>query len=310
MSDRSKIQWTDATWNVTAGCTKVSPGCDNCYAAMMAKRLRAMGMSGYQSVVDGDGEWTGTIDLLDRLGNLPIPLHWKKPRRIFVNSMSDLFHPTVWFDYLDRVFEVMSKARQHVFQILTKRPERMAQYLIGSGRAVDRGLCRAGNLWLGTTCENQAAADERIPHLLKCPASVKFLSLEPLLGPINILPYIGGQAHRCKCGWHETETDILPYGHDWRCPVCATTCETFNACRWVIVGPETGPRRRPCDPAWIRGIVEQCAAAGVPCFVKAFPVSCQTYPILRVMSGDRISKNPAEWPEWARVQQFPEVSHG
>ena len=186
MSDKSNISWTDASWQVTAGCTKVSPGCANCYAATMAKRLRAMGLPAYQNVVTDKGQWTGWVGCLP--GNLPIPLHWRKPRRIFVDSMSDLFHPSVPFEFLDRVFGVMALCPRHTFQLLTKRPERMATYFSFNNRQVaimdaierDTGAQISGtlwplpNVWLGTSVENQAAADARIPTLLTIPAAVRF----------------------------------------------------------------------------------------------------------------------------------------
>ena len=289
MSNRSKIQWTDASWQVTAGCTKVSPGCDNCYALPMSARLRAMGNTDYWTNVGKNIgkpgsplEWTGAITTLAH--RIETPLHWRKPRRIFVNSMSDLFHPAVPFEFIDCVFETMYQVRRHTFQILTKRAERMAEYF--QRKPSYAVVWPLPNVWLGTTCENQEEYDRRWPILCyKVPAAMTFLSLEPLLGPID-LRLMTLQKLASGLGMDQAKRMDPQKANPGL----------------VICGPETGPRRRPCDPSWIRGIVEQCAAASVPCFVKAYPVG-------RLPGGKgTISKIPAEWPEWARVQQFPEVS--
>ena len=243
----TKISWTTETWNPVTGCTKVSPGCKNCYAERMAERLQAMGNKHYANGF----ALTLQPDMLER------PLHWRKPKLIFVNSMSDLFHKDVQFEYIDRVFAVMALARQHTFQILTKRPERMAQYIHDRSSAggnwfiethyVDLTARKTPgrlppdykamqwplpNVWLGTSVENQATADERIPHLMQCMAAVRFLSCEPLLGPIRLA--------------------------------------AIDEINWVIVGGESGPGFRPCKLEWIESIVSQCRAAGVPVFVKQF----------------------------------------
>lgn len=220
MSQYSTIEWTDATWNPVTGCSPVSSGCSNCFAAQLAA-TRLKHLPAYEGLATvnsrGQGVFNGTIKLHeDRLLD---PLKWRKPRRIFVNSMSDLFHESVPFEFIDRVFAVMALCPQHTFQILTKRPERMAEYLNRPAmtsllaRAVANGpiqfwergshlyhyefdLTPSGfswcgqwplpNVWLGTSVENQAAADERIPHLLRCPAAVRFLSCEPLLGEVDL----------------------------------------------------------------------------------------------------------------------------
>ena len=266
----SGIEWTDTTWQVTAGCEKVSSGCANCYAETMAGRLEGMakadldagrdpkGKGVYLHVLNDTGKWNGRVlTLPDRLAE---PLTWKKPRRVFVNSMSDMFYEGVSFDFVDRVWAVMALCPQHTFQILTKRPERMATYLNRRGADVAHydalwkfsdayphvanrlpespesgDLWPLPNVWLGTSVEDQKAADQRIPCLLRCPAAVRFLSCEPLLGPI-----VNQSGQR---NW----TD----GMDW-----------------VIVGGESGPQARPCDVGWIRGVVGQCREAGVPVFVK------------------------------------------
>ncbi|HET6385142.1 MAG TPA: DUF5131 family protein, partial [Armatimonadota bacterium] len=222
MSGNSKISWTDATWNCLLGCSRVSAGCDNCFAIRSAHRLQSnpnpkvsSAFEGLTTVKGRGLDWTAQVRCLpDRL---EAPLHWKKPRRIFVNSLSDLFHPQVPDDFIDQVFAVMALCPQHTFQILTKRPERMRDYLSGGG-TVSRvlrlkiDLIRehgsrqerfnlASSCWsppirwplpnvhVGVSCENQATADERIPSLVDAPADVRFLSLEPLLGPINLDPW-------------------------------------------------------------------------------------------------------------------------
>lgn len=264
MSDKSAIEWTDATWNPVTGCSKVSPGCAHCYAETLAlTRLR--GRDGYPGL-----PWTpenAAANVVLRPERLDQPLRWRRPRRIFVNSLSDLFHEQVPDAFIDRVFAVMamcdgirSNGRRHTFQVLTKRPERMRAYLtdpetpwrihssvvkLNVGyyppirepnaqgyRGLDTGQWEIPlpNVWLGVSVENQRWADERIPHLLATPAAVRFLSCEPLLGPLDL----AGVRHL----------------------------------GWVIVGGESGPGHRPVDPAWVRSIRDQCGAAGVPFLFK------------------------------------------
>jgi len=188
MGDKSRIAWTDATWNPVTGCTKVSAGCKHCYAERMAKRLKAMGQKNY---ANGFGVTTQP-HMLD------VPLRWKRPRNIFVCSMSDLFHEDVSLDYILRVFETMRKAKQHRFQVLTKRSERMAW--------IAATIEWPPNVWAGVTTENQAMADKRIPDLLNVPAPLLFVSCEPLLGPIDLkmpracLPQIGWVIAGCESG--------------------------------------------------------------------------------------------------------------
>lgn len=211
MGDKSAIEWTDATWNPVTGCTKVSPGCRHCYAERLAHRLQAMGNPRYRN---GFG-----ITLHD--DQVELPLRWRQPRRIFVNSMSDLFHDAVPEAFIARVFDVMARVHWHVFQVLTKRAERLA--------ALAPRLHWSPNVWQGVSVEN-AKYTARIPYLQTVPASIRFLSVEPLLGPIPHLPLKG--------------------------------------IHWVIVGGESGPEHRPLDPAWVREIREQCRRAEVPFFFK------------------------------------------
>jgi protein gp37 len=211
MAQGSTIEWTEATWNPVTGCTKVSTGCKHCYAERMAKRLQAMGVPQYANGF----ELTLQPTVLD------IPRRWRKPRRIFVNSMSDLFHPGVPLDFIQRVFEVMVDCPDHTFQILTKRPEIAALW-------ADR-LPWPTNVWLGTSVEN-VLVSHRIADLRRVPAAVRFLSLEPLLGP---LPRV--------------ELDSID---------------------WVIVGGESGPGARVMEARWVETIRDRCVANGVPFFFK------------------------------------------
>lgn len=212
MSTQSRIEWTEMTWNPTVGCTKVSPGCKHCYAETMAKRLQAMGMRGY--------EHGFKLALLpERLNE---PLERKKPTVYFVNSMSDLFHEDVPFDYVRRVFSVMARSPQHTFQVLTKRAQRMAEFC--------RGVTVPENVWIGVSVEDRKYGLPRIPHLRGIDASVRFLSIEPLLEDLGRFDLSG--------------------------------------VRWVILGGESGPKARPMKPAWVDSIKQQCDAADVAFFFK------------------------------------------
>lgn len=327
MADKSKIEWTDATWNPLRGCSRVSEGCRHCYAEGVAARFSGPGMpyeglakwvevrTGSPKRLGAGGEaageqsawakreprWTGKVafsgdDVLTQ------PLRWKKPRKIFVNSMSDLFHESVPDEWIDRIFAVMALSPQHTFQVLTKRPERMKAYMLerwqpapaqridfGLGDALDVPAETVGesrrdqvarecedlirqfklddterddlwdeqerlkimqwawplpNVWLGTSVEDQVTADTRIPYLLQTPAAVRFISAEPLLGPVDL-------------------GEIIPD------PI------SFNAIHglertlnWVIAGGESGPGARPMHPGWVLSLRDQCASAGVPFFFK------------------------------------------
>lgn len=260
VSGKTHIQWTDASWNCVIGCSAVSEGCRFCYAERMAHRLganpRTPEYKGLTVVRDSGPKWTGKVRCLPE--RLEDPLRWKKPRMIFVNSMSDLFHEDVPFDFIDKVFAVMALAPQRIFQVLTKRPERMREYF-NRPELYDRTLREADtfraewankrplaripisnpatsplpNVWLGVSAEDQKRAEERIPLLLQTPAAVRFVSLEPLLGPVDL-------SYRPRLG----------------------------KLNWVIVGGESGPGARPMNPKWARDIRDQCKAAGVPFFFK------------------------------------------
>jgi len=249
MAWKTNIEWTDATWNPVTGCSKVSDGCKNCYAERLSHRF------GWTSK-----PWTAANaaeNVILNLERLEQPLRWKKPRRIFVNSMSDLFHEQVPDWFIRKVFQVMAEANWHIFQVLTKRPKRMKEMIERLGPEFD-GMIYNGtkeswpipNVWLGVSAENQKAADERIPLLLQTPAAVRFLSCEPLLGPVQI-----PEVFLKKLDWGEGPKD-------W--PDGAGTID------WVIVGGETGPGSRPMHPDWVRSIRDQCVEAGVPFFFKSW----------------------------------------
>lgn len=220
----TSIEWTDATWNPVAGCAVISPGCTNCYAMRMAARLDAMGVDKYADLTRKSGDryvWTGKVRLDE--ASLEMPLSWRKPRKIFVNSMSDLFHADVPAEFVGRVWSVMERTPQHTYQILTKRPERMREVLTTLGVPV------LPNVWLGTSVED-AAVLARLDDLRGAPASVRFVSFEPLIGSVA--------------------------GADLR------------DIHWAIVGGESGPRARPMAADWVDEIRLRCAAAGTAFFFK------------------------------------------
>ena len=220
MADRSPIEWTHATWNPTTGCDRVSAGCDHCYALDLAARLKAMGSTKYQR--DGDPRTSGPgFGLTVHPAALNIPRRWAVPRMIFVNSMSDLFHAQVPLGFVRDVFAVMAETPRHTYQMLTKRARRLR-------RVADR-LDWPANLWMGVSIEDAGALD-RVEDLRQVPAAVRFLSCEPLLGPLAGI-------------------DLTGIG-------------------WVIAGGESGPAARPPDPAWIRDLRDVCTGAGVPFFFK------------------------------------------
>jgi protein gp37 len=266
VSDKTGIEWTDATWNPVTGCTKVSQGCKHCYAERGWARLQHL--PAYQG-----REFTDVATHFSRLNQ---PLRWRSPRRIFVNSMSDLFHEAVHTEFIDGVFAVMAMAPQHVFQVLTKRPDRMREYL--SRRLVTDGIefemigmlfdkrCRGKepeslilplpNVWLGVSVENQTTADERIPLLLDTPAAVRWISAEPLLGDINLRSCL-----------HRSPSAAFSSGRV-TADMPAWTRFGSTAIDWVVVGGESGPKARAMHPDWARNIHNQCAAAGVPFLFK------------------------------------------
>lgn len=219
------IQWTEHTWNPIVGCSIVSPGCTNCYAMRMARRLASNPQTpwyaGTVKKVNSHAVWTGKVALVEH--KLADPLRWKQPRRIFVNSMGDLFHEAIPDEWIDRVFEVMRQCPQHVFQILTKRPEHMQSYA--------RSATVLPNAWLGVSAERQHEADERIKLLISTRAAVRFVSCEPLLGPLDLSAFL-------------PDLD------------------------WIIVGGESGPDWRAMDLVWAKSLHDQCKRSGTAFFMK------------------------------------------
>ena len=348
MAESSKIEWTHATWNPITGCSVVSPGCTKCYAMRLAGgRLRHTRKYEFLTQPSKAGPvWTGEVRFDE--ATLTVPLRWREPRRIFVCSMSDLFHEDVPDEWIDRIFAVMALAPQHTFQVLTKRPERMRDYVSQNreGREIserlaelyvshpqiatrwpltaERAIAAAHwplpNVWVGTSVEDQKRADERIPHLLNTPAAVRFLSCEPLLGPIDLTAI------------KRTKTEGYMRPLDGR----------FRTLDWIIVGGESGPRARLCNLAWMRDIIKQCHAASVPVFIKQlgprpreictspkqFPVNLETIGVwVNGMSETRQAKvlsrdghrytvewplrdpkggDMAEWPTDLRIREYPD----
>lgn len=394
MGDNSKIQWTNASWNPLVGCSRVSEGCRHCYAEGMAARIANAAQAAlragkvltdvqaaYRRVVrwerggmdaaDVDDKalpkWNNRVELIPSM--LTLPLGWTKPRRVFVDSMSDLFHEDAPFDFIDKVFAVMAMCPSHTFQVLTKRPDRMAGYLALRSKEVEE--CRAEgwclvvcpncgnhddynsegnppcsmeceergkhkmarfdpwplpNVWLGTSTEDQQAADERIPHLLRCPAAVRFLSVEPQIGPVDLSPWIScddvEHLNPCGCG-------------DGECSTCWRSPATYNrGIHWVISGFESGHGARHGDVAWAESLVKQCQAADVACFVKqlgAFPIMAHARwlglrppPLLSSRNAHKVPEgflplaltdsHGGDWDEWPealahlKVREFPEVT--
>ena len=276
MSDKTKIEWTDATWNPVTGCTKVSPGCDHCYAETIAHRF-----AGTKAYPDG-------FQVTLRPERLDQPLRWRGSKRVFVNSMSDLFHDDVPDEYIGSVFEVMAKAPQHTFQILTKRPGRMRSLLkrwaaqgtaedwAGPGTAVFRRADKVWvgpirwplpNVWLGVSAEDQRWADVRIPVLLDTPAVVRFVSAEPLLGALDLRRWLTPPA--MVCGWNPNASLA-----DEQAMAAVIRAAVQKAARdrgdvepafldWVIVGGESGYGARPMHPAWVRSLRDQCVHEGI-----------------------------------------------
>jgi protein gp37 len=309
MGDKSKIEWTEATWNPVTGCDKVSAGCLHCYAETMAKRLQAMGQANYSA-----GFKVRTHEPM-----LRVPIQWTRPRTIFVNSMSDLFHPAVPFAFIDRVYAIMAMCGRHTFQVLTKRPERAVEYyatfdadcntVSGSDGGFRLG-CAAGelldgawihgpgkpyrkmieqficdthdlddededyeaqpvpwplpNVWVGTSIENQPMAERRMPELVKIPAAVRFVSFEPLLGPVDVSPWL----------YKELDTESRNYlydgtgGHPDLYPQAVEKASRTNVLQWAIVGGESGHGARPMHPAWARSLRDQMTRAEIPFWFK------------------------------------------
>ena len=291
---KSKIEWTDVTWNPVTGCSKISEGCKNCYAEVAFNNQRTMD---YPKNVYRGRKFTDVQCHEDRLQQ---PLKWKKPKMIFVNSMSDLFHENIKYELIDKIFAVMALCPQHTFQILTKRPERMLDYFNKhftrhkwgiearefSGKknifantdwGCDPDICNVEyplkNVWLGVSVEDQKTADERIPLLLNTPAAVRWISAEPLLGKIN-LTEITRPDHPGVHVFNALWCDVPAKDDVWNGAVID----------WVVAGGESGPNARPIHPDWVKSLRDQCIEAGAAFFFKQWGEWCPAtldYGVLR-----------------------------
>lgn len=315
-TSKSSIEWTDRTWNPTRGCLPISPGCKNCYAMKMAGRFCGAGKpyEGLVKIGNAGPVWTGAARFVPAA--LREPLSWRQPSRVFVDSMSDLFFDGFTDEEIAAVFGVMAATPQHTYQVLTKRPERARAWFewADSGpdgafnrcvfaasdlipadpprRHQEETICRMGgawplpNVWIGASVEDQQRAAERLPHLLRVPAAVRFVSYEPALGPVDFRPWLpwtpdGARRYvstlqaprRCYdwnypgimvakgCGWEGAPT------RGDACPRCNLPTRPVGI-DWIIAGGESGPGARPFDVAWMRSAIKQCRAAGVPAFCK------------------------------------------
>ena len=337
MSVNTSIEWTDSTWNCLRGCTRVSEGCRNCYAEKVAYRFSGEGLPYAVLAVlkNGHPSWTGKVEFIEK--HLLDPLKWgsvltgirngegilrekahkdgsvtltrERPRRIFVNSMSDLFHEAVTDEMRDKIFAVMALCPHHTFQVLTKRPERMLEYLeriadlavhdvwkwqqaadliVDNCAVLEDHAWPLPNVWLGVSVENQAAADARIPLLLQTPAAVRFISAEPLLGEIRLERV---RMPETLFGWHDI--NVLSgniYRHARQVGFGHPKLD------WVICGGESGPGARPMEADWARSLRDQCASAGVPFFMK------QMGSVFGPKKGHKA-------PDDLNIKQFPGSAH-
>lgn len=294
MSDKTSIEWTrsddgtpGATWNPIRGCRRVSEGCRHCYAERVAARFSGPGQpyEGLAEMTPSGPRWTGAVRLIENVLNQP--LQWKRPRRIFVNSMSDLFYEGLTDDDIWRIFAVMAAASQHTFQILTKRAERMQTFLSDpearykldgacdalAGRMgwchADNWLWPLSNVWIGISVEDQRTADERIPHLLKTPAAIRWISAEPLLGPVNLMPYLDGLD-------------------------------------WIVAGGESGPEARPVHIEWLRSLRDQCQKAEVAFFFKQWG---EYIPRIQISEFGSAPYNPSLWGWRVREEWLSKIKN-
>ena len=270
MAARTKISWTDYTWNVVTGCTKVSQGCKNCYAETIANRFWK------------DRKFTDVKYHPERLGQL---YRLRKPRMIFVNSMSDLFHDKVPAGVIIDIFDAIANNDQHTYQILTKRPQRM-QELISEYMGWVMGQ---KNIWLGVSVEDQKTVDERIPSLLQTPAAVRWISVEPLLEHIELrdgYKSIGAICSSCTGEGHYHDNFNTP------CPECKQTGK-HTPIDWVVVGCESGPKKRECKIEWVEDIVNQCKRAKIPVFVK------------QIQINGKVERDIDNFPKGLQVREYP-----
>jgi protein gp37 len=362
MSGRTSIEWSNATWNpirarlrthenlrINSGkralkpgtwgyhCERISPGCSNCYAcAMNGRTLPAWGTGLDYTVPNRD-----KVEVYIDQDELEKPRHWKKPRLIFPCSMTDWCADFVTDAMRDRLLAVCALTPQHTYQFLTKRADDQKRYLSDPGKREDvedagstlYNCCYANtqagwplpNVWLGVSCEDQQRADERIPHLLATPAAVRWVSYEPALGPVDFTN-IRYADEDCECRWDVLNGLHVILNSDSMDAVAdSRLCDNFPTLDWIVAGGESGPGARPCDLAWLRAVVQQCASAGVPCFVKqlgARPVEFRSthvsdpaatrdlenggyYKSVRPVLGDRKGGDPSEWPADLRVREMP-----
>ncbi|MFL1405423.1 DUF5131 family protein [Marinobacter sp. M1N3S26] len=320
MGQKSNIEWTEATWNPIRGCSRVSEGCRNCYAETVANRFSGPGQP-YEGLIAKGGQWNGSVRVIhDKLAE---PCLWTRPRRIFVNSMSDLFHPSIPFDLVAGIFGIMAAASWHTFQVLTKRPEHMLQFFQwvdehperaqfesdqlqekypdadwrpfflaqkasevlpdgGGNLRVDlNGTWPLPNVWLGVSVEDQKTADERIPALLDAPAAIRWISAEPLLGQVDLGPFL----YRGDHGLADVDPLAAAMLSD---PQYEETTWVRPALDWVVVGGESGSGARPMHPDWPRSIRNQCLKAGVPFLFKQWG---EWLPVLGQAEGVPIRSN-------------------
>ena len=306
MADSSHIQWTDATWNPVTGCTKVSEGCRHCYIErtppFRTSRRRFTGPH-------GAGEPGATTGVQLHPNRLDWPLRWRRGRRVFVNSLSDLFETSVPDGFIAQVFQMMAAAPQHTFQVLTKRPGRMASLVPRLPGLINRNTLalvepRARvttwplpNLWLGTSVENQQAADLRIPPLLATLAAVRFLSCEPLLGPVDLGLAICKQT--APSYRHGPRLTTVHLGDTVNGGCCQRALRDAGL-HWVIVGGESGPGARPMRPEWAGDLIAQCEPAGVAAFVKQLGSVWA-----RQHGADAKGGDPTTWPPKLRIRHYP-----
>lgn len=314
MSDKAKIEWTDASWNPVTGCAKVSQGCKNCYALRDWNRLSANPKSVYFG--------RNFTDVQCHPERLNQPLSWVKPRKVFVNSMSDLFHESVPDSFIDKVFAVMALSPHHIFQILTKRPERMLSYLTAKDRLERIGNCNEGfadveylfdhwplkNVWLGVSIEDQLHADERIPLLLQSPAAVRWISAEPLLGSVDIVPYLGGRAIKCGCGFRHDEHYLMGATPEKECClICCKRTTSYPTLDWVVCGGESGPDARPMHPHWVRRLRDDCQFNDTPFLFKQWgewvPRSACYHTFEDGQACVDIDPGASKWPCYSLTEQ-------
>ncbi|WP_030756424.1 DUF5131 family protein [Streptomyces sp. NRRL F-5135] len=321
----SNIEWTEQTWNPTTGCDRISPGCDNCYALTMAKRLKGMGSAKYQT--DGNPRTSGPgFGVAVHPEAVMEPLRWKKPRLVFVNSMSDLFHAGIDRPSLELIFGVMAATPQHTYQVLTKRHGRMRSLLNDPqfshmvrhraeacyGRPSTAGWAwPLPNIQLGVSVENQKWANVRIPALLDTPAAVRFLSCEPLLGPVDLWgPIVPGRGRPKLTYWLTGRPTPGPeYTTSTGLTMHSPAIVTGPRVDWVICGGESGPGARPMNPEWAAQIVGQCQHSGTAVFVKQLGsvwARDTTYAGRTVAAhGDTKGGDPQYWPASLRVREYP-----